>query len=376
MYNKTAEKYLNGNCSCIETRNKEATFGSPHFLYIYYREPGKLKETTELIANNFYRFALVSDGCGTGCDSLALAEYNLETGDFDNVELHAYKAIYKATAAEQLGAVICAEFAMMRYLNLIGNFSESIKMFNSLRHDVEKDNNPVLVTAFDMCNAYISCCMQEVTGLPKWLREGNFGSGSFMYEGVAFNYVVYEKCLLLLKDYTRLAAICELFPNYNFQYKNQLGVLHNCIHESIAKYNLQGCEAGTNKLSEAIEMGRFDHIVLPFVEDAPYLFDMLKSLKKQTLYQDDEYLATIIKHSERYLQSLKDFERSREILTPREKEIITLLAQGAKYSDIAEKLFVSITTVRFHIRNIYDKFEVNNKVLMLHKARELGLIEE
>lgn len=375
MYNKIAEKYLNGNCSCIVTRNKEATFGSPHFLYIYYREQGKLKETTKLITENFFRFPLVSDGCGTGCDSLAQAEYNLETGDFENVELHAYKAIYKAASANQLGAVICAEFAMMRYLNYSGNFSESIKMFNALRHDVEKDNNPVLCTAFDMCNAYISCCMQDVSGLPKWLREGNFESGSFMYEGVAFNYVVYEKCLLLLREYTKLSAVCELFPNYNFQYKNQLGVLHNCIHDAIAKYYLNDVQAAEAKLAEALEMGKADHIVLPFAENAPYILNMLSSIKKKGTFEDDEYLSKIIEHSKRFKQSLREHELSREILTPREKEIITLLAQGVKYSDIAEKLFVSITTVRFHIRNIYDKFEVNNKVLMLRKARELGLIE-
>ena len=373
-YNKKAEYYLNGNCSCIVTRKKEVTFGSPHFLYIYYREQGKLKETTDLIVNNFFRFALVADGCGTGCDSLAQAEYNLETGDFDNVELYAYKAMFKAKAADQLGTVVCAGFAMLRYTIYKANFSESKKIFDSLRHAFESENNPVLLTAFDMCNAYINCCLKNINGLPKWIKEGNFDSGSFMFEGVAFNYVVYEKCLLLMGEYMKLDAMCELFPNYNFHYNNQLGVLHNCIHEAIAKGRILGDKYGKEKLIESLNMGEADNIVLPFAENEEYILGMLYSIAESKSFPNLEYLEKIIRHTETYASSTKQLETNREILTPREKEIMILLANGFKYSDIAMKLSISTTTVRFHIRNIYNKLEVNNKVAMLHKARELNLI--
>lgn len=376
MYNKIAEKYLQGNCSCIVTRKKEVTFGSPHFLYIYYREVGKLKETMELIVDNFFRFALVADGCGLGCDSLAQAEYSLETGDFNNVELYAYKAIYKAKSAEQMGTVICAVFAILRYTIYKASFAESKTLFDSLRHDVECESNPVLHTAFDMCNAYIECCLQDASALPKWIKEGNFDSGSFMFERVAFNYVVYEKCLLLLGEYLKLDAMCELFPNYNFQFKSQLGVLHNCIHEAIAKENIQGQGSGQRKLIEALGMGSVDNIILPFAENATYLLDMLYSIQEKRLFSDEEYLGKVIYHSEVYAQSLKQFKKSKEILTPREKEILILLSQGYTYPDIASKLYISMSTVRFHTRNIYDKLEVNNKLSMLRKARELNLISD
>ena len=87
--------------SCIVTRHKEFTFGSPHLLYGYYKEKGKLRHTAEYLAQHSESLTAPVDGCGTGCDSVALAEYALETGDFDHVELHAYKAMYKAKAAKQ-----------------------------------------------------------------------------------------------------------------------------------------------------------------------------------------------------------------------------------------------------------------------------------
>ena len=168
--------------------------------------------------------------------------------------------------------------------------------------------------------------------------------------------------------------MCELFPNYNFHYNNQLGVLHNCIHEAIAKGRILGDKYGKEKLIEALNMGEADNIVLPFAENAEYILGMLYSIAESKSFPNLEYLEKIIRHTETYASSTKQLETNREILTPREKEIMILLANGFKYSDIAMKLSISTTTVRFHIRNIYNKLEVNNKVAMLHKARELNLI--
>jgi LuxR family maltose regulon positive regulatory protein len=47
---------------------------------------------------------------------------------------------------------------------------------------------------------------------------------------------------------------------------------------------------------------------------------------------------------------------------------------GCKHEEIGERLFISVTTVRYHIKNIYQKLEVNNKVLAIKKAQELKLL--
>ena len=50
-----------------------------------------------------------------------------------------------------------------------------------------------------------------------------------------------------------------------------------------------------------------------------------------------------------------------EALTPREQEILELLVQGYRYREIAEELFVSLDTVRTHIRHIYEKLHVRSR---------------
>lgn len=55
-------------------------------------------------------------------------------------------------------------------------------------------------------------------------------------------------------------------------------------------------------------------------------------------------------------------------LSEREKEILNLLSQGLRYKEIADKLFLSTETVRTHIRNIYEKLQVNSRTDALNKT--------
>ncbi len=48
-------------------------------------------------------------------------------------------------------------------------------------------------------------------------------------------------------------------------------------------------------------------------------------------------------------------------LTPREQEILELLVKGYRYREIAEQLFISLDTVRTHIRHIYEKMQVRSR---------------
>lgn len=58
-------------------------------------------------------------------------------------------------------------------------------------------------------------------------------------------------------------------------------------------------------------------------------------------------------------------------LSRREQEMLEQLSKGYRYKEIADKLFISIETVRTHIRNIYEKLQVNNRIDALKKT---GLI--
>lgn len=61
-------------------------------------------------------------------------------------------------------------------------------------------------------------------------------------------------------------------------------------------------------------------------------------------------------------------------LSKREMEVLELVVQGLDNNEIAAKLFISIQTVRNHIRHIYDKLHVHSKSQAVAKAFKSGLV--
>ncbi len=74
------------------------------------------------------------------------------------------------------------------------------------------------------------------------------------------------------------------------------------------------------------------------------------------------------------LKRLAPQVQSQVTFTPRESEILELLAQGLNYGPIGDKLFISLDTVRNHIRHIYEKLQVHSKAEAVAKAIKHGLL--
>ena len=63
-----------------------------------------------------------------------------------------------------------------------------------------------------------------------------------------------------------------------------------------------------------------------------------------------------------------------ESLTRRESEILGLLDQGLSAPEMAERLTLAVSSVKWHQRHLYEKLGVNGKREALNRARALGLL--
>ena len=63
-----------------------------------------------------------------------------------------------------------------------------------------------------------------------------------------------------------------------------------------------------------------------------------------------------------------------EPLSEREMEVLRLLPSSLSRTDIARQLYVSVNTIRSHVKNIYQKLDVHNRQDAIERGKELGLL--
>ena len=61
-------------------------------------------------------------------------------------------------------------------------------------------------------------------------------------------------------------------------------------------------------------------------------------------------------------------------ISERESEVLALLAEGCSNQEIAERLYISLSTVKTHLHKLYQKLDVARRTQAVQKAKELRLV--
>ena len=90
-------------------------------------------------------------------------------------------------------------------------------------------------------------------------------------------------------------------------------------------------------------------------------------------------IETVVVEKEVYIAKNENFVLDTSLvsqleLSKRELEILNLLAQGHSNQEIAAKLFVSLSTVKTHNQNLFEKLDVKRRIQAVEKAKRLNLI--
>ncbi len=127
----------------------------------------------------------------------------------------------------------------------------------------------------------------------------------------------------------------------------------------------------------ALELAEPEGFITIFVEKGSYVAEAFANFVRQ-----NQLGSEIRPYVQRILTAFPDFqlpttEKSApliEPLTERELDVLHLMADGLKYQEIAEQLVISVNTVRYHIKALYGKFNVNNRTQAIEAARQHGIL--
>ena len=191
-----------------------------------------------------------------------------------------------------------------------------------------------------------------------------------------FSYINYVR--LLLAQNKNNEADSMLTKLYSLAYAGKR--IESLVYLKISyavMYKMTGDrQKAVRSLIEAMEFAADEDLLVFFLFDLNYTFDLMEEV----------YIiqaTSKIRVPDNFIQKLRravEIKRKRpniypELeLTPRELEVLKLIAKNMANKEIADKLFVSINTVKTHLKNIFLKLDVESRSGAVTKAQEMKLM--
>lgn len=153
--------------------------------------------------------------------------------------------------------------------------------------------------------------------------------------------------------------------------------LRALVLRAIAQASSDSLEAALTSLDEALALAEAGGFIQVFVDLGPVMRRLVNALHdkgRRTEYTNRILRAFQEQDSFKGSQGSEAASTGHEILTDREKEVLLEIAAGLSNQDIADKLFISLFTVKVHVRNIFSKLEASSRTSALATARSIGII--
>jgi len=162
---------------------------------------------------------------------------------------------------------------------------------------------------------------------------------------------------------------------------NILHLIELLIYQAIM-YDKQGRDKESfQSLLKAVSLAEPGKVKSYFVEMGKPIMEILNKMPEE--YKENAYLHELIDtisstplYQTKIIEKKQTKKESLNVFTQRELEVLQCIAEGLRNQEIAEKLFNSEETIKKHIYHMFQKLHVKNRMSLVSKAKEEGILTE
>lgn len=370
---KQAAPFFQGNCSRVILSTAPWCFGNYSPLAEFHTRPGEADREADELEEYIAVYSRLTNGHGCGGDVLFRTELAYQRGDLKDAEIFAYKTVFLAESKQQsivqLGATMqLAEIALHKadsagWQHAISSM-ERAASFTS-------QNNIVIRSVLDIIRGVLLGELQFHMSIADWLQKGDF-PGHRLSPNLAYNAMfVHLFYLLQHGEYERLIGTAEALQ---MEYVRARPFSEHLFYLTTAVSHLSiGNRAKAAELVEhAAERALPDGLVFTFASFSVLLQGLTDEVVKQKYPLLLEKLQAVKERFHTGWGEVHNAMSQDEIpvdLTQREYEVAKLAAEGLRNSEIAEKLMVTESTVRTHLRTIFQKLDIDRRTRLAEKLK-------
>jgi LuxR family maltose regulon positive regulatory protein len=209
-----------------------------------------------------------------------------------------------------------------------------------------------------------------------FIKERGLGLNKKISYIEEFSYINYVRLLLAQNKLNEAETMISDLYSLAHSGKRIETLVYLKIYSAI-KYKLSGDRQNAlRSLIEAMEYAADEDLLIFFLFDLNYTIDLLEEVYKIQAAGKTKIPKEFIDKLRGAIEKKKSRQKIQQKLelTDRESDTLKLIAENMMNQEIADKLFVSVNTVKTHLKNIYLKLGVDSRANAVAKAKELRLI--
>lgn len=344
------------------------TFGSPSVLMMFHRKSGELDKELEEMNQCMPHYYKITNGHGQGAETIMSAEAHFMRGNFVDARIALEKAYTQIQGNGQESIALCCDFLAQRL-----SICMDIKMRNTFeerRKELLQGHNTTWVNIFDSTCAYYYAVTGQTERIPALFGAHMLSTVNFLAPGRPMMEMIENQVYLAQGEYSKVIGRSESILAMCQALHYDLVALHVQIQLLAANWKLGKTEQALDLLRRSVTQAFPDGILMPFVENYPYIEELLKGsffgINENFLFRitrmgkEWEMRCDQLKKEEAYPPVFK-------VLSDRELEITELMAKHMSNKEIAQSLFLSEGTVKQYINQIYSKLQIPGDVRVKRK---------
>ncbi len=306
------------------------------------------------------------------------AEVHYERNELDK----ALDALVKASrAAKYDGNERMQQLCMIAIADLQAsrNQMNNMEVFSFLDSKTEGKHTPLFIANCQAHEVYYHLLKNNTEVIQQWMREFAPDENERFYTTYYYQYLIKAKVYIWMGQYVKARIILQILMDYAEGYRMAYLEAQVRILEAVIYYR-EGSLLWKETLLPAIRWAKELGFIRIFADEGAAVYEILNRLSQEEKdWEKDEYFKKVLSaskaHMLQYPKYLKQEEKG-EIgeFSNSEKSVMSLLVLGEKNAEIAERLCVSENTVKYHLKNIYQKLQVKSRSQAIHKIREYNII--
>lgn len=341
--------------------NDSWTFEIPSVVYMFWREPGKLAETIQLVREGVPRYAVIGGGKGLGAPEVMYAEARLLSGDENECKMFTSQAKFIAAEHGQDSIYFCTLTLTARRALLQGDAECFSAAVSAIERHAFKGKEFRCVTAAEVCLAYLYFLLDIEEQIPQWLFRKEAVRQQLYPISIPFAHIITLRGLRRHKreEFTGAAAA---FIQESKEFHHLLPILYIWL-EQAAYYEEAGDRTMARECVErALALAIPDKVYLPIAEYYANLSGILGDCALSC--QDETALEQVRLLGRRFAfgaAAVRAELLGYSPLTSREREIALLAKERLTTQEIALRLVISPATVKNTLNKIYSKLNIRGK---------------